>query len=75
MGTAAKSSDSIPRAARISASSGVSPPTRWLVITRSLACGVSASTYHVGERLLVMYLELPQTVYVEELPGFLRLSA
>ena len=30
------------------------------------------TTYPVGERVLVMYLELPQTVYVEALPDFLQ---
>ena len=31
-----------------------------------------SSMYAVGERVLVMYLEPPQTVYVEELPEFLQ---
>lgn len=31
-----------------------------------------ATTYRVGVRVLVMYLEPPQTVFVEELPEFLR---
>ncbi len=30
------------------------------------------SVYPVGERVLVMYFESPQTVYVEQLPDFLR---
>ncbi|PYI66583.1 hypothetical protein CVV68_13520 [Arthrobacter livingstonensis] len=31
-----------------------------------------SSVYPVGERVLVMYFEPPQTVYVEQLPEFLR---
>ncbi len=31
-----------------------------------------ASTFPVGARVLVMYLDPPQTVYVEQLPGFLQ---
>lgn len=30
------------------------------------------SFYPVGERVLVMYFEPPQTVFVEELPSFLK---
>ncbi len=31
-----------------------------------------STTYGVGERVLVMYLDPPQTVYVEALPEFLQ---
>ncbi|MHA7303944.1 hypothetical protein ACX80E_01665 [Arthrobacter sp. TMN-49] len=31
-----------------------------------------ASVYRMGEQVLVMYLEPPQTVYVETLPEFLQ---
>ncbi|ALV47559.1 hypothetical protein MB46_09795 [Arthrobacter alpinus] len=31
-----------------------------------------SSVYPMGERVLVMYLEPPQTVYVEALPEFLQ---
>ncbi|MFQ4147469.1 hypothetical protein AAGW05_02045 [Arthrobacter sp. LAPM80] len=31
-----------------------------------------SSTFPVGERVLVMYLQPPQTVYVEALPEFLQ---
>ena len=34
-----------------------------------------SSDYPVGERVLVMYFEPPQTVYVEQLPEFLREDA
>ncbi|WP_176634538.1 hypothetical protein [Arthrobacter wenxiniae] len=33
------------------------------------------SVYPVGERVLVMYFEPPQTVFVEQLPDFLREDA
>ncbi len=34
-----------------------------------------SSSYPVGDRVLVMYFEAPQTVYVEQLPDFLRHDA
>ncbi|WP_186759413.1 hypothetical protein [Arthrobacter alpinus] len=38
-----------------------------------MACPYDGTSYYpVGERVLVMYFEPPQTVYVEELPEFLQ---
>ncbi|WP_231687084.1 hypothetical protein [Arthrobacter alpinus] len=38
-----------------------------------MACPYDGTSYYpVGERVLVMYFEPPQTVYVEAMPEFLK---